>query len=173
MANKTMYDDDDKLVILTAAPENKNAVTVAEATNVANIDISMQIRANPTLGATGSEKVNMPAMGESSASETFGKSGAAGQLEAFLYYDENGQIDPVTSTAYEALNGKGTEVWLLRRTGGKPASAALAAGDTYSIFKVVCDDPQPPSDKTGWVRVVIPLAVADMAIEKVIVADES
>src|SRR5690606_21424867 len=129
MANKSMYDDDDKLVILTAAPASKNAVTVAEATNVANIDISLEIRANPTLGATGSGKVNMPAMGESSASEPFDKSAAAGQLEVFLYFDENGQIDPAVSKAYEALNGKGTEVWLLRRTGGKPASAAFAAGD--------------------------------------------
>lgn len=162
---KMLADEDDKLVSLTAAPVAKNAVKLTEAN--ANVDWSNQIMADPKLGATGSSKINMPAMGEPRNSETFGKSGAEGEIVAFRYF-ATGQPAPAEETAFQAAMVKGTTLHLLRRTGGKVASAAFAVGDEYNYFKVITDDPILETGE-GWRRYRIPLAVADMALNKLIV----
>lgn len=168
---KFMANEDDKLVILSAAPTNKDALTSAQATNIANEDLSMNVRAAPQLRPNGSAKVSMPAMGEDYGSETLGKSSYVGELEVFRYYDEiTKQPDATEDLAFQALTPKGTELHLVRRTGGKPASAPLATGDEYSYFKAVTDDPQLVEELEGWRRYKIPLAISDASICKLIVA---
>ncbi len=164
---KMLADEDDKLVSLATAPADKNAVTATEGN--AGEDWSTQILADPQLGPTGSSKVNMPAMGEPRSSETFGKSGASGEIVAFRYFTVGGQPDVAAETAFQASYVKGTELHLVRRTGGKLASEDFAADDEYSYFKCITDDPILETGE-GWRRYRIPLAVSDMALNKLIVA---
>lgn len=163
---KYLADNDDKLVSLSSAPADINAMTVAEGNG--GTDWSMQVMAPLSLGPTGSTKIGQPAIGEPANSETFGKSQSAGELVLFRHFDA-GQPDASAETAYQAAKVKGTTLYLARRTGGKDASDAFAADDEYSYFECITDDPILETGE-GWRRVRVPLAITNMALNKVVVS---
>ncbi|MGP5199943.1 phage tail tube protein [Brachybacterium alimentarium] len=159
MAVKTLADGKTKLAILAIAPENPEAPTVTELE--AGIDASCNIaKTGYTLGPTTSETINDPELCVDVNSTVYGASNFEGTFGVFRFYDEEtGQVDEQGDEVFQALKAKGTEVWLVERETAKKSTEAFEAGDEVSLYRVLLDNPQKSSDRTGYVKSTIVPAV--------------
>lgn len=159
MAVKTLADGKTKLAILATAPENPEAPTVSELE--AGIDASCNIaKTGYTLGPTTSETINDPELCVDVNSTVYGASNYEANFAVFRFYDEEtGQVDVTGDEAFQALKTKGTEVWLVERETAKKSEEPWEAGDEVSVYRVLLDNPQKSSDRTGYVKSTIVPAV--------------
>ena len=61
-------------------------------------------------------------------------------------------VDVTGDEVYQALKTKGTEVWLVERETAKKSEEAWEAGDEVSVYRVLLDNPQKSSDRTGYIK---------------------
>ena len=154
---KTIAEERIKLVALTTKPINPSAPTVAELT--AGVDLSLKVMFSDfKLGATGSETVNEPALGEGGNSPALGKSNFEGSLTVFRFLDATGAAVVLEDDAWATLKVKGTRLYMYKRIGPK-FNAAFAAAQPVEYYHVVTDNPQDPSDLSGYIKKVVPLQV--------------
>ena len=167
---KTIADERIKLVALTTKPVSLAAVEVGEAN--AGVDLSCRIMMSDfRLSPTASDTVNEPALCEGGNSAAPGKSNYEGSLTPFRFLDVDGAADTVNDVAYAALREKGTELWLIKRVGPR-YDVNFAVGDDIEVYHVFTDNPQDPSEFTGYLKKVVPLFVqGDSEINAKIVAD--
>lgn len=167
---KTIADERIKLVALTTKPASLSAVEVGEAN--AGVDLSCRIMMSDfRLSPTASDTVNEPALCEGGNSAAPGKSNYEGSLTPFRFLDVAGAADTANDVAYAALKEKGTELWLIKRVGPK-YDEPFAVGDDIEVYHVFTDNPQDPSEFTGYIKKVVPLFVqGDSEINATIVAD--
>ncbi|HCS2945789.1 TPA: hypothetical protein OQU49_004402 [Shigella flexneri] len=159
MAVKTLADGKTRLAILATAPANPEAPTVAELT--AGIDASCNIaKTGYTLGPTTSETINDPELCVDVNSTVYGASNFEANFAVFRFYDEaTGQVDEAGDEVFQALKTKGQEVWLVERESHKKSTEAFEVGDEVSVYRVLLDNPQKSSDRTGYVKSTIVPAV--------------
>lgn len=159
VAVTSLADGKVKLAILPVAPANPDAPTLTEAT--AGLDVSCRIAKTPyTLGPTTSETVNDPALCSDVNATVYGASNYEGQIAPFRYFDsETGQVDVEGDEVYQALKTKGSEIWLIERDTGKKSTEPFEVGDEVSVYRVLLDNPKKPSDRTGYTKRIIDLAV--------------
>lgn len=159
MAVKSLADGRTKLAILSTAPADPSAPTVAELT--AGIDASCRIaKTGYALGPTTSETINDPELCVDVNSTVYGASNYEGSFAVFRYYDDTtGQVDVTGDEVYQALKTKGTEVWLVERETAKKSEEAWEAGDEVSVYRVLLDNPQKSSDRTGYIKSTIVPAI--------------
>ena len=156
---KTIADERIKLVALTTAPASLSAPKLTEVNAAGAIDLSCRVMMSDfKLTATASDTVNEPALCEGGNSGAPGKSNYEGSLTPFRFLDTDGSADPTNDVAYDALKEKGTELWLVKRIGPK-FDVAFAVGDEVEVFHVFTDNPQDPSEFTGYIKKVVPLFV--------------
>lgn len=161
MAVKSLADGRTKLAVLATAPANPEAPTVAELT--AGVDASCRVaKTGYSLGATTSETINDPELCVDVNSTVYGASNFAGNFAVFRYYDEEtGQVDVEGDEVYQALKTKGSEVWLVERETAKKSTDPWAAGDEVSVYRVLLDNPQKSSDRTGYIKSTIVPAIQE------------
>lgn len=131
---------------------NKDAPKVAEIT--AAINISAAIVTGYTLGATDSSTDDSKTIVDEGNVQT----PTFGNYEASLsfYRDAEGDAPSVFSTAFALFSDARVEGWLISRHGYK-ATAAPAAGQEVSVFKVISDYHQDVEGDGGApIQVTIP-----------------
>jgi len=164
---KTLADKRIKLSVMTVPPADMNALTVAELT--AGIDAaSMNAASSYRFSPSASDTVNDPAVDEESTASVPGGSNYEGTLAPFWYLD-NGAYTAADNPMFEAVKEKGSEVWVAERE-GKLESEPWAAGDVYSVYHFITDNPQRPTDRGGWVKRIVPGQVQDAALYKTVAA---
>lgn len=159
---RSLADGHTKFTILTTEPANPAAPTLAELQ--AGIDASANILASDfTWGATDSDKVQEKSLTQINNVNALGASNYQAGVTVFRYFDQATHApDAVADNVFAAMKIKGTELWGYARRTGKVATDAWAAGD--EIFfgaHVLVDEPQPPSDMSGYIKYRAPMEVQD------------
>lgn len=156
---KSLADGHTKLAVLAIAPADPLALTVADLT--AALDASCRIAKNGySLGPTASETFADPALCEDVNSNVWGASNFESSIPVFRYFDDSTQlIDEAGDEVYQALKEKGTEVWLVERESLKKSTDPWEIGDVVNVYRVLLDNPQKATDRTGYIKNVIAPAV--------------
>ncbi len=154
---KTLADARIKLVALTTAPANPAAPTVSELS--AGVDLSCRIlKSDYRLSPVASDTVPDTELCSEGNAVTYGASNYEGSVTPFRYLDDDGKADTENDVAWTELKEKGTELWLYEREGPR-YDEDWAVGDEVEGYYVVTDNPQKPSDRTGFIKRVVPLGV--------------
>lgn len=166
---KTLADARTRVAMLTTVPANLNAIPVATLT--AGVDVSCLLAKSGTrFSATASDTTTDPALCEESNSPVLGASNYEAAAAVYWLLDPTtGNYAAIDNAAYEALKVKGSRVVFVLREGPKYTDA-WAAGDVYEAFEVISDNPQKPTETSGYVKRIIPLLVQDAALDKAVVA---
>lgn len=156
---KSLADGHTKLAVLAIAPADPTALTVADLT--AALDASCRIAKNGySLGPTASETFADPALCEDVNSNVWGASNFEASIPVFRYFDDTTQLlDEAGDEVYQALKEKGTEVWLVERESLKKSTDPWEVGDVVNVYRVLLDNPQKATDRTGYIKNVIAPAV--------------
>lgn len=154
------------LRVLTALPLDPDNPTVAEIA-AGTEEADKIVFANFALGPTGSDSGTDPSLsGQPNA--YFGVSQYAGTLPVFRYLDADGKPVAADDALWTKVKEKGSKLVLALREGVAWDSEPVA-GQEVSIYVATTDDPQ-PSDRTGYVKYTVPLAISEAHTYKTIVA---
>lgn len=166
--SRTLADGNMKITLLTSAPADLAAITLTELN--AGTDISCGVKHPFSHGAAGSNTINEKAVCQKGNPQVFTDSTYTVSMTAFREFGEDGLPDSAKDVAFEAFREKGTVAWLVVRDQvGKASGVDWAAGDPYSAYEVMCDDPQNPTDEGGYIKRVIPIAVQNAELDKTVV----
>lgn len=156
---RTLADGKTKFTILTTAPADPAAPTVTELE--AGIDVSCHILSSDfTWGATDSDKVAEKALCDVGNANAIGASNFQAGVTMWRYFDASGGFDETEDAGFEALKTKGTTLYGYARRTDKGAREAWATGDEIFLgAEVVTDEPQPPSDLSGYIKWRVPMEV--------------
>lgn len=165
---KSLFEGNIRLGALSVAPAVGEAITVAELTAGVNLSPAV-MRTGYRLSPTGSDTLNEASLEDSGNGTVFGSSNYEANLTLFRYLDAAGKSDAAQDVAYNLFTEKGIFLWLVERI-GPPSKQAWAAGDEYRMFPVITDDPQQPTDLTGYVKFVQPLGVQGGVVLRGVVA---
>jgi len=161
-AIRSLFEGNILLTALAVAPADDEALTVTELT--AGVRVSRAIMRNGyRLSPTGSDTLDEPGLEDTGNTGSYGPSNYEVSLPLFRYFDETGKSHAEQDVAYTLFTGKGVHLWLAERV-GPPASQPWAAGDTYDLYPVVLDDPQRPTDLTGYQKVIQPARVSGKVV---------
>lgn len=154
---KTLADARTRLVALTTRPADPAKPTVTELT--AGVDLSCRIlKSDYRLSPVASDTVPDAELCSEGNAVTFGASNYEASVTPFRYLTEAGKADAANDVAWDALKEKGTELWLYEREGPK-YDVPWTVADEVEGYEVVTDNPQKPSDRTGYIKRVVPLGV--------------
>lgn len=157
---KSLADGKIKLAILSVKPANPAAPTVAELN--AGIDASSRVLSSDyTLGAVDSDKVAEKPLSQEGNSNAMGASNYQAAITPFRYFTSSGASEAVEDAVFQAVKTKGAGLWLAERQTSKRSTEAWAAGDEVSVFEVITDNPQKPSDAGGYIKRRVPMEVQD------------
>jgi hypothetical protein len=144
---KSLFEGRIRLEALAVAPADPDALTVAELSAGQRISKSI-LRSGYRLSPTGSDTLNEPGLEDSGNSTTYGASNYEATFSVFRYLDESGLSDEEQDLGYN----------LVERI-GPPASKPWEAGDPYSMYPIITDDPQQPTELSGYIKFVQPMGV--------------
>jgi hypothetical protein len=165
---KTLADGRTKLVALSTKPANPTAPTVTELTS--GTDLSCQVlKSDYRLSAVASDTVSDTELCAEGNAVTYGASNYEGTVTPFWYLDDQGQPDATENDPWDLLREKGTNLWLVEREGPK-YDVPFAAGDEVEVYEVVTDNPQKPSDRTGYIKRTVPLGVQRAWLDAIVAA---
>ncbi len=155
-----------RLRALPEKPADPRAVTAAEANAGEELECRV-LKSDYRLSPTASDTVPDTLLCSEGNAVTFGASNYEGSLTPVRMLDEDGLADPVNDVAWDLTKAKGTTLWLLESE-GRSYEDEFEAGDEYSLFEVVTDNPQAPSDRTGWIKRTVPLGVQNAWLDHTI-----
>jgi|GEM_PF-6835241 len=165
MAFRQVADDDTRVVDLTSAPVDIEAITLEEVTALDVVYLSDQLLSPLNLDATASDTLPERVLDESSAAQVFTKKNASGELTFVRQFDhtqsDGGQID-IQSDKFQDYKQRGKRGFLTIRRGGKKATDPWEVGDEYDYFEVETDSPRNNSGD-GYHKDVVPLTVKRFA----------
>lgn len=166
---KTLADAKTKVSLLTTVPADLSAITTTELT--AGIDVSCLLAKSGTrFSATGSDTIADQAWCDEANTQVFGASNYEAAAAVFWMLDSaDGSYAAADNTAYEALKAKGTRVVFVLRE-GPDYGDAWAAADVYDAFEVITDNPQKPTETSGYIKRIIPMLVQKAVLDKAVVA---
>lgn len=170
MTVKSLADGHTKLAVLATAPADPLAPTVTELEEA--LDASCRIAKNGySLGPTASESIADPALCEDVNSNVWGASNFESSVPVFRYFDESTQlIDELGDEVYQALKTKGQIVWLVERESLKKSTDPWEAGDIVNVYEALLDNPQKPTDRTGYIKNVIAPAIQNGHLDVAVAA---
>lgn len=164
---KQLSDERIALVLLPAPPADKDAITVAEFD--AGIRLECRIMAGEyRLTPVASDTTNQSEMCEANNAMVPTRDNFEGTMTVFRYLTGAGVADALNDVAWDAVKEKGALLPLVEREGPEHDLDG-AVGQEYSYFEVLNDNPQAPSDRTGYIRRVVPLYVQRAALNKELV----
>ena len=156
---RTMADGNIGVYIMTAKPAAATGIpTVSELTSA--VDASCDVAKSGTyLRPTGSDTNSDAEFCEDGNAVTYGASNYEGQIAPFLYFNPStGKYDATESDVWEALDAKGTTVWVYlvegvkAKSGGKPIGGEPFYGGSFTT-----DSPQPGPVTGEYLKRIIPL----------------
>jgi hypothetical protein len=154
---RSLADGHRKVAILTTAPSNPNAPTVAEL-NAGIAASPLVLAADWTFGMADSDKVQEKSLVDINNVNALGASNASAGMTLFRYFDTStGAPDPTGDALWTATKTKGATLYVYERESGKVATAAWATGDIALGMQVLTDDPQKPSDTGGYIKRRVPM----------------
>ena len=157
MALRTLMDGTLKVTILTTAPTDPNAIPLADLT--AGIDATCDLaKAGTRFSATASDTINDTRLCDDANANALGASNYEATAAVFWLLDEDGGYATADNPTYEALRAKGSTVWAVLRE-GPSAKTDWASGDAYELYEVVTDNPQRPTETSGYIKRIIPMQV--------------
>lgn len=155
----TLADGRLKVAVLTTAPADLTAITVAEIT--AGVDASGLInKPDYRISARGSDTVPDQPLDSKGNATTFGNSNFDGLCTVLRQLLATGLPDATTDLLWPVMKTKGTTLWFVERE-GPLATQAWAAADEYEVYEVLTDEPQKPQNVAGYIKRTVPLGVQD------------
>lgn len=154
-------DNSEKVTVLQTEPADLAALTLTELT--AGVEIQDYVlKSDFRLSPTASTTHNDTPLGAKGTWVNFAESNAEGTVTVIRDLDETGRpvVDGDGAAVFDLFKTKGTHMWVVIRKGPTP-DTAWAAGDEYSVYEVTTDEPQEPTDRAGWQKVVVPLGVRE------------
>lgn len=158
MVAKSLSDGHCKVAVLSVAPANLQVPTTTELN--AGIDASCRILSSDfAFGFTDSDKVAEKALCDIINVNGLGASNFAAGMSIWRYWNEGtGVADPTGDSLWTATKVKGTTLYIYVRETGKLSTAAWASADELVAGgSFLSDNPQPPSDRSGYIKRRIPL----------------
>lgn len=153
----TLADGKIKLTMLTAVPGDPANLKVSDLTGGKDLQDNI-LKSDYVLGATASDTISEAPLSSTGNGTTWGASNYQGSITPFRFLDVNGAPDPTNDFLFSAVKEKGTTIVLVEREGPDP-STPWKEGDEYSLYVCVTDTPQKPSERTGYIKRVVPLGV--------------
>lgn len=148
-----------KLALFPTKPADLNALTAADLNDA--LDASCRILGSDySVGAAASETVDERALCTDSNAQALGVSNYTFEITSFRYFTADGAAeeaaggddpDDVGDSVYQMLKTKGTTVWAAERFTSKKSREDWEAGDEYSWYEVLLDNPQ-ASERTGYIK---------------------
>ena len=166
---KTLADARTKVALLTTVPADLSAITTTALT--AGIDVSCLLAKSGTrFSATGSDTIADQAWCDEANTQVYGASNYEAAAALFWMLDSaDGGYASADNAAYEALKEKGSRVVFVLREG--PAyDDAWAAADVIDAFEVITDNPQKPTETSGYIKRIIPMQVQKAVLDGVVAA---
>lgn len=156
----TLADGKTRAVVFTEPPTSlaTDGPLTATEWNGATTIHDQVLKADFSIGATGSDTVNDAPLSSSGNATTFGASNYAGNATILRFLTPDGQPDPEDDHVWTLFRTKGTHLWI-GVSDGKDPDADGASGDEYSLYHVVTDNPQRPSDRSGFIKHPVVLGV--------------
>lgn len=151
-----------KVVLLADEPADPKLPTIEELE--AGIDASCAIVASTfNLGPQASQTVDEKALCEEGNVQAFGSSEYACEMDVFRYFKEisDGGLPDITDeptqgeigdAVFQMLKTKGTIAYFYMREINKKATEDFAEGEPLWGFKVAVDNPQRPTETTGYIK---------------------
>lgn len=149
-----------KVVLLPDLPADPENPTISELE--AGIDASCAIVASTfNMGPQASQTVDEKALCEEGNVQAFGSSEYASEMDVFRYFmeEEDGGLPEtgasqgeVGDAVFEMLKTKGTIVYAYMREINKKATEDFAEGEPLWGFKLAVDNPQRPTETTGYIK---------------------
>ena len=147
----------ERWVLLTTKPADPDAVTSTEAN--AGIRGECHLTTNSRLSPTGSATIQEAAICEGTAASVPTDRQFEGNLEVFRDMDpDTGLPEASGDEVFGALAEFGTRLWILKSVGPE-YTEDFVEGHPYSLYEVVTDEPQDPTDRNGSIKNVVPLHV--------------
>lgn len=163
---KTISDERVALRLLPAAPVNPKAITVTEW--AAGIPLECRIM-DYRLSATPSDTVPSGELCKGTNAQAPGRSNYEGNVTVLRYLTAAGLADAANDIAWDTFKDKGATLHLADREGPEH-DAAGAAGQEYSYYEVITDNPTKPTERSGFIRREVVLLVQSAAENKKLVA---
>lgn len=158
---RMISDKRERWVLLLDAPADPLAVTAAEVNAGLRMECDL-LAEGSRLSPTASDTINERAICESTNAQAPTNGNAEGSLSVFRDMDPDTGLPVVDGDeVFQALKRKGTPAHILTSK-GPLHTEEFAASHPYSLFRVLTDEPQDPSDRGGYLKQVVPLFVQDM-----------
>lgn len=158
MALRTLMDGRLKVTILTADPTISplDGEEIPLATLTGGIDATCDLAKSGTrFSATASDTITDARLCDEANTNALGASNYEAAMAVFWLLDTDGAYDSDDNATFEALREKGSTVWVVLRE-GPSAKTAWAAGDAYELWEFVSDNPQRPTETSGYIKRIIP-----------------
>lgn len=170
MGQKMLTDANRHSVFVTDLADY-HAPTVAELTGVGAVVLSCNVTAaNYTLGATGDDAINDPALCASTNSSVPGRTNYEAAHDFFRWKDEADDLP------WKTFTDKGIHGFIVSRIGQQPEGMKahehpFTAGDEVQVYEVITNTPQimSPAD-AGYEKFRQVFSVQDKVDERAIVA---
>lgn len=162
---KTISDERVALRALPTAPADPKAITVTEW--AAGIPLECRIM-DYRLSATASDTVPSGELCEGNNAQAPGRSNYEGNVTVLRYLTGAGLSDAANDIAWTTFKDKGTTLFLVDREGPEH-DAAGAAGQEYSYYEVISDNPTKPTERAGFIRREVVLLVQKAAENQLLV----
>ena len=149
-----------KVVILADEPADPENPTLSELED--GVDASCAIVASTiNLGPQASQTVDEKALCEEGNVQAFGSSEYAAEMDVFRYFEEaedgglpetGASQGEIGDAVFQMLKTKGTIAYVYMREINKKATEDLVAGEPLWGFKIAVDNPQRPTETTGYIK---------------------
>lgn len=146
-----------RAVVFTERPDNPGALSVEDWNGATTIHDQI-LKSDFNIGATGSDTVADAPLSSRGNAQAPGFSNYSGVATVLRFLTEAGQSDEDDDHVWELFREKGTTLYIGVSEGKLPDDPG-AAGDEYSLYHIVTDDPQRPSDRTGYIKRTVNLFV--------------
>lgn len=158
MALRTLMDGRLKVTILTTNPNEDplDGAAIPLATLSAGIDATCDLaKAGTRFSATASDTIADGRLCDEANTNALGASNYEAAMAVFWLLDEDGSYDPLDNPTFEAIREKGATVWVVLRE-GPSAKTDWASGDAYELWEFVSDNPQRPTETSGYIKRIVP-----------------
>lgn len=163
---KQISDEHIALVALPEPPADPKNITIEEYE--AGIQLQCRIM-DYRLSATASDTVPSGELCAGNNAQAPGRSNYEGNVTVFRYLTGAGLADPTNDIGWTTFKDKATTLHLVEREGPEH-DAAAAAGQEYSYYEVVTDNPTKPTERSGFIRREIVLLVQKASENRKLVA---
>lgn len=155
MALRTLMDGRLKVTILTAPPSDPEAITLAELE--AGIDATCDLaKAGTRFSATASDTIADARLCDEANTNALGASNYEVAMAVFWLLDpDTGGYLAADNPTFEAVKAKGSTVYPVLRE-GPSAKTDWDAADAYELWEFVSDNPQRPTETSGYIKRIVP-----------------